>query len=151
MSDDSTTTNTSAIKPGANEIALRIDKDAAQALYGHVNSELPLHDTAEGVEGAKKYLSHRLGQALSTEADIDPPALSAKHEEEVVMLLSPAAARALQLSFQEGTSLDYSLRIDLARRVQDALALSGTAAKPVSIVPPAMEEAASYPAKPSYG
>lgn len=136
MSDD----NKKSVTPGNNEIAVRLRKEAATALHAHVNSGTPLAEDPQDQKGIAGYLGDKLGMALDTEANEKKEPLAPRHDGQVVMLMAPATARALQLALKEGTQLDYSIKTDLARRLQDALAADGTPVKGVSLPPPGTPE-----------
>lgn len=113
------------ITPGANEVAMVLPKDVADALHQHLVSESPLADehkdsARERVLGALETESHEKKESHATSSG------------DCIVLLSPNAARDLQNVLTTGGSLDTGVKNDLARRIASSMALHGEAPTPIT-------------------
>lgn len=105
-----------ALKPGNNEVAMRLHHESAQALKAHLASGTAIEDDH------KEHLVESLKAALDTESHEDKEAHAPGHEDEVVALVTPVSARVALAALTEQAPIDGALKADLARRMEEALA-----------------------------
>ncbi len=113
-------TKAAGISPGANEIAVRLPREAAEALHSHVNAGTPLE------ADMKEALSLTLGDAFDARGD--KSAVEADDGEVVVLIPKGGLSMARKSLSGEG-DMDHGTKTDLGRRLAVAIRQGQTAEK----------------------
>jgi hypothetical protein len=116
MSENTEQQRPAPLKPGANEIAIRLDREVATSFKEHMNTGSPIEDEH------KEHLVEQLNAALDTEAHEDKEAVEAEHGEQVVALITPTSARVALAALTESAPIEHGIKADLARRMETAIA-----------------------------
>lgn len=115
MSENTEQQSKPALKPGNNEVALRLHREVATSFKEHLNTGAALDDEH------KEHLVDQLSEALETESHEDKAAVEPHGEGDVVLLVTPTSARVALAALTEQAPIENGIKADLARRMETAI------------------------------